>query len=254
VLVRLSDFAGVPMVPDNDPNGAGPRGIGIRFQLGEHVHTDIVAHSADGFPTRTGEEFLEFARAAATSNPNGPHPTPIEAFVASHPAALRFVQIPKPIPTSFARESFFGVTALKFTNAAGISRFGRFRILPVAGNEYLDADSAAKKSPNFLFDELSARLAKEPVKFRIVVQLAEPGDDVNDATTAWPASRTNLDFGTITVTARADDADPEIRKVIFDPIPRLDGMGPSDDPLLAVRAAIYLLSGRRRRAAAAAGH
>ena len=252
VLVRFSDFAGVPMIPDNDPNAASPRGLGIRFQLGEHLHTDIVAHSADGFPTRTGEEFLEFARAIAASPPTAPHPTPIEAFVMSHPAALRFVQMPKPIPTSFARESFFGVTALKFTNAAGISRFGRFRILPVAGNDFLDAAAAAKQPPNFLFDELSARLAKEPIKFRIVVQLAEAGDDVNDATTTWPASRTNLDFGLITITARADDADPEIRKVIFDPIPRLNGMGPSDDPLLAVRAAIYLLSGRRRRAAAAA--
>ena len=254
VLVRFSDFAGVPMIPDNDPNGASPRGIGIRFQLGEHIHTDIVGHSADGFPTRTGEEFLEFARAIASSNPNGPHPTPIEAFVSSHPAALRFVQMPKPIPTSFAKESFFGVTALKFTNAAGVSRFGRFRILPVAGNEYLDAAGAAKQPPNFLFDELDARLAKEPIKLHVVVQLAEPGDDVNDATTAWPASRTNLDFGAITITARVNDADPEIRKVIFDPIPRLDGMGPSDDPLLAVRAAIYLLSGRRRRAAAAPTH
>ena len=252
VLVRFSDFAGVPMIPDNDPNAASPRGLGIRFQLGEHVHTDIVGHSADGFPTRTGEEFLEFARAIAASPPTAPHPTPIEAFVMSHPAALRFVQMPKPIPTSFARESFFGVTALKFTNAAGVSRFGRFRILPVAGNDFLDAAAAAKQPPNFLFDELSARLAKEPIKFRIVVQLAEAGDDVNDATTTWPASRTNLDFGLITITARADDADPEIRKVIFDPIPRLNGMGPSDDPLLAVRAAIYLLSGRRRRAAAAA--
>src|SRR5262249_11290731 len=31
VIVRLSDFAGVPTIPDNDPNGAGPRGMAIRF-------------------------------------------------------------------------------------------------------------------------------------------------------------------------------------------------------------------------------
>jgi catalase len=252
VLVRFSDFAGVPMVPDNDPNGASPRGIGIRFQLGEHVHTDIVGHSANGFPTRTGEEFLEFVRAIMASNPNGPHPTPIEAFVGSHPGALRFVQMPKPFPTSFARESFFAVNAFKFTNAGGSSRYGRIQILPAAGNEYLDAEAAAKQTPNFLFDELSARLAKEPIKLRVVVQLAEAGDNVADATVSWPDSRTLLDFGTITVTARADDADPEIRKVIFDPIPRVEGMDPSDDPLIAVRAAIYLLSGRRRRAASGA--
>jgi catalase len=41
----------------------------------------------------------------------------------------------------------------------------------------------------------------------------------------------------------------EQKNIIFDPIPRIDGIEPSDDPLLELRAAIYLLSGRRRRAA-----
>jgi catalase len=45
VTVRFSDFAGIPTVPDNDPQGASPRGCAIRFHLAEHVHTDIVAPS-----------------------------------------------------------------------------------------------------------------------------------------------------------------------------------------------------------------
>ena len=45
---------------------------------------------------------------------------------------------------------------------------------------------------------------------------------------------------------RAPD-DEAHRLIIFDPIPRVDGIEPSDDPLLELRAAIYLLSGRRRR-------
>ena len=59
VTVRFSNSTGFPMVPDNDPN-ANPRGLAVRFQLAEHVHTDIVSHSTDGFPTRTGQEFLDF--------------------------------------------------------------------------------------------------------------------------------------------------------------------------------------------------
>ena len=66
VTVRFSDSTGLPMIPDNDPN-ANPRGMAIRFHLADHVHTDIIGHSADGFPTRTGQEFLEFLRAAAAS-------------------------------------------------------------------------------------------------------------------------------------------------------------------------------------------
>jgi len=57
VTVRFSNSTGLPLIPDNDPN-ANPRGIAIRFHLAEHVHTDIIGHSTDGFPTRTGEEFL----------------------------------------------------------------------------------------------------------------------------------------------------------------------------------------------------
>jgi len=47
VTVRFSDFGGIPTVPDNDPQGASPRGCAIRFHLAAHVHTDIVAHSVD---------------------------------------------------------------------------------------------------------------------------------------------------------------------------------------------------------------
>src|ERR1700679_125568 len=84
VTLRFSNSTGVPLIPDNDPN-ANPRGMAVRFHLAEHVHTDIVSHSTDGFPTRTGREFLEFLRALASSDPSKPSPSPIEAFLGAHP-------------------------------------------------------------------------------------------------------------------------------------------------------------------------
>jgi catalase len=45
-----------------------------------------------------------------------------------------------------------------------------------------------------------------------------------------------------------DDQVPERRSIIFDPVPRVDGIESSGDPLTDVRSDIYLLSGRRRRA------
>jgi catalase len=249
VTVRFSDFAGVPTVADNDPQFASPRGCAIRFHLGEHVHTDIVAHSHEGFPTRTAEEFLEFLHAVAASDPSQPHPNAIEQFLGSHPKALAFVQAPKPIPTSFARESFFAVSAFRFTNANGASRFGRYRIVPELGNEYLDAASAAAKGSNFLFDEIRQRIGQGAVKFHIVVQLAEGGDTVDDATVRWPESRSQVKFGELQLNVAAADSPTEERRIIFDPIPRVDGIEPSADPLFNPRADLYLLSGRRRRAA-----
>jgi catalase len=89
------------------------------------------------------------------------------------------------------------------------------------------------------------------VEFRVLVQLAGDGDDVTDATAVWPESRDEVEFGTLTLTERVDELAPEMRKMIFDPVPRVDGIDPAGDPLTEVRSEIYLLSGRRRRAAAA---
>jgi catalase len=249
VTARFSNFAGIPSVADNDPQGAGPRGFAVRFHLGEHVHTDIVAHSVDNFPVRTAEGLVEFLKALIATDPKGPHPNAIEQFLGAHPAAARFVSIPKPIPTSFAKESFFAVSAFKFTNANGLSRYGRYRVLPVAGNEYLDGAAAAARSRDFLFDEIKERVAKEPVRFRIVMQLAEDGDIIDDATARWPEERPQLAFGEIGLNAIAPNNAGEQQHIIFDPIPRVDGIEASADPLFEPRANIYLMSGRRRRIA-----
>jgi catalase len=251
ITIRFSDFAGVPQVADNDEQNASPRGIAVRFNLAEHSHTDIIGHSVNGFPARTMEEFVGFLHALAKSTPGAAKPTPIEQFLGSHPAALEFVQTPKPIPTSFGKESFFAVNAYRFTNAAGVSKFGRYRIVPQDSNEYLDPGVLAKKSADFLFDEIVARVARGPVAMKILVQVAAEGDVVDDATSHWPETRPLVEFGTIEISAVAADQEAEQRHIIFDPIPRVDGIEPSADPLLEPRAALYLTSGRRRRSAEA---
>ena len=248
VTVRFSNSTGLPELPDN-VSDANPRGLAIRFNLAEHVHTDIVSHSIDAFPTRDGQEFLEFLRAAMASGPDVPSPKPMEKFLGSHPAALAFVQAPKPFPTSFATDTYYGVTAFEFINGAGQKRFGRYRIVPEAGNSYLTDQQVAGISPNYHFDEIAGRVAKEPVRFYIRVQVAGEGDVADDATIHWPESREQVELGTIELTQVLPDSFARQKHIIFDPIPRVDGIEPSADPLLELRAAIYLLSGRRRRAA-----
>src|ERR1700736_1596552 len=200
VTVRFSNSTGIPLIPDNDPN-ANPRGLAIRFNLAEHVHTDIISHSTDGFPTRTGQEFLEFLRAVAATDPSKPSPSPIEIFLASHPKALEFVQTPKPCPSSFARETYFGVTAMRFTNKDGVNRYGRYRITPDAGNNHLDDATTKSKDANFLFDELTSRIAAGPISFQVLVQVANDGDIVSDATVHWPSERPLTPLGKIVLTS-----------------------------------------------------
>ena len=130
--------------------------------------------------------------------------------------------------------------------ATGASASGRKR-----GPNTSRTKRPPRKSANFLFDEIGPRLAKGPIRLGVFVQLAGDGDDVTDASVAWPDGRPEVPFGTITLTERVDDQEPERRKIIFDPIPRVDGIDSSGDPLTEVRSEIYLLSGRRRRAAVA---
>jgi catalase len=250
VTVRFSNSTGLPAIPDNVPD-ANPRGLAIRFNLAERVHTDIVSHSTNGFPAPDGAQFLELLRAAAASGPDVPSPKPIEKFLGSHPAALAFVQAPKPFPSSLARETYFAVTAYRFINAKNDSKFGRYRIVPEAGNDYLSPDAVAKIPAEYHYEELKQRVAKAPVRFRILVQVAAPGDVTDDATVHWPESRELVEFGTIELTGVLEDSLAQQKHIIFDPIPRVDGIEPSADPLLELRAALYLLSGRERRAAQA---
>jgi catalase len=243
VMVRFSNSTGLPMIPDNDA-GADPRGMAVRFELAEHVHTDIVAHSANGFPATDGAEFLEFLRGVTQ-----PDKDKVQAFVAGHPKAQAFLQAVTPLPESFAQERYFGLTAMKFTNQDNVSRFGRYIVVPEAEEKHLSPEEAAKGGTEYLFDEIAKRVATAPVRFRLDVQVAEDGDNVNDNTAHWPESRKVVTLGTIELTEPVANNAAEQQKIIFDPIPRLDGIAPSDDPLLELRAAVYLISGRRRREA-----
>ena len=171
VTVRFSDFTGIPNIPDTDPN-ASPRGIGIKFHAAGGRDTDIVAHSFNGFPVGTAEEFLEFLQAVGKSGPDASKPTPIEMFLSTRPRALAFATAAKPAPASFASQSYFAVNALKFTNQQGTSRPARYRIHPVGEEIHLSEAETAGKSANYLFDEIDERLAKGPASLRLVAQLA----------------------------------------------------------------------------------
>jgi hypothetical protein len=103
-----------------------------------------------------------------------------------------------------------------------------------------------RQGANFLFDDIAN--GWPGTDWLGVFVPSEAGDDVADASVTWPSSRAEIPFGTITLTARVDDQAPERRKIIFDPVPRVDGIDSSGDPLTEVRADVYLLSGRRRRA------
>ena len=227
----------------------------MRFTLpeknGRRQHTDIIAHSTPTFPTRTGAEFLEMLQALATSGPDAASPSPIEKFLGAHPKALVHVQWPKPAPVSYGTEQYWSVSAFKLINASGKETFIRYHIVPTAGVSTLDAATLAGRSANYLQEELPTRLASGPIGFKILAQLAVDGDVTDDATIHWAETNPVVELGEVVIEGIKSEEDSlkEQKTVIFDPIPRVAGVGASADPLLEMRAAIYIISGKQRRAA-----
>jgi catalase len=127
----------------------------------------------------------------------------------------------------------------------------RYRIIPIAGEQHFDATALETKSPTYLFDELSQRIHSTPIEFKLVAQVAEDGDMTDDATEIWPEERGIVELGILRIEKALTEEESLLqqKKIIFDPIPRVDGVQASDDPLLEVRANVYLKSGQQRRAA-----
>lgn len=179
------------------------------------------------FSAHDAADFLALLHATIASNAVPAPGSPLAQHLSAYPKARAFLDRPKPVPSSYGREVYYGLTAVLFINQAGRRRYGRYRFVPEEGPEFI-ADDAAQAQPSyFLFEELKARMGRgEPIRFRLVVQLAEAGDEVNDSTIQWPDDRPLLDVGRLEFTDLVPEptSSHEQQHLIFDPVPRLDGI------------------------------
>lgn len=174
-----------------------------------------------------------------------PHPTPAEQYLAAHPVAKTFLETQKPPPVSYATLSYFGVNTFKFTNARGVARYGRYRIVPEAGEHYLTPEQAKQAAPGYLSEEIRQRIAHAPLRFHMLIQLAGDGDKLDDPSIAWPETRKTVDMGLVEITAVASDSAAQERQIMFLPA-RLPPGIEAADPMITDRNAAYPVSYARR--------
>jgi catalase len=246
VTVRFSDGSGLPTIPDNNPN-ASPHGMAIRFMLPSGAYTDIVANSHNGFFVGNGDDFLALLKAIAATNEKSPHPSPIEAFLDAHPAALKVVTDSRAAARSFENLDFYGNNAFIFVDDAGNKRPGRYQIIPDAGVVKLDSAASAKQKPDYMFDDLKSAITKGPIRYTLYVQLANPGDQTNDGSVVWPSNRKRVKLGSLSLNKIAPNNDELQKSLAFSPIILTNGITLSDDPLPLLRSAVYALSVAHRR-------
>jgi catalase len=245
VLVRFSNFTGIPTIPDNIGD-ANPRGLALKFSLPDGSTADVVTHSFNGFPTATTEEFRQLLLAIGGSGAGTAKPTPLDTFLGSHPIAKTFLTTQKPPAASYATLSYFGVNAFQYTDAKGHKQFVRYRFVPRSGEAFVSSADLPSKGTNYLQEELPNRLAKGEIIFDWYAQIAEPGDVIANPSIAWPENRPLVKLGTVRIDRLTPDPATADKTTMFQPLNVPEGIE-SADPMLGVRKGAYPLSYKHRQ-------
>jgi len=248
-VVRLSNGGSSPYLPDREgPKRGNTLGMGVRFELPGGDVSTWSALNTPAFPPRTPDDFNAMVSAQRAELPGGlPNPLRLLAFLAPRPYAIAGIKAAAtlPPPLSFATCRFNGFHAYYLVRADGERQAFRFRWLPLAGEEALDPADDVDTPPQYLVSEIKQRVARSPVAWRLVFQLAAPGDPTDDLTRLWPEDRELLDAGQLVIDRLHEDPD-EVDGWVFDPTRMPPGIELSDDPLLHFRSEAYAESHRRR--------
>jgi catalase len=245
ILGRFSLGGGMPDVADAPQT---VRGFGICFQLSGANEWRTAMINLPVFPFRTPEAFYENMLASAADPATGkPDPQKMGAFLDAHPesAAAGKIIAARKISSGFENSEFNSLNAFRLTDESGKKTWARWSVVPAAP-EGTDSPSPSHTDKNHLFDSLIAAVHRQPLKWRLLLTIAEPGDPTDDATLPWPANRKNVEVGTLVVDhIESDDTSPA-RDLNFDPLILPAGISSSDDPLLSARSAVYSQSFTRR--------
>ncbi len=244
--VRFSNGSGDPNAPDTARDA---RGMAVKIYLPDRTTTDIVAISLPAFFARNPDDLLAFNEARRIDPATGqPDLAKVGAYLADHPEAMTAVNaaITHPIPASYASLTYNSLHAYRFEAADGAVRHGRYHLVPDAEQAALTDDEIASRAPDYLRDELAARLEQGPAAFHINVEVADAGDPVDDSTAVWPTGRAVVELGRLEVTGLAFDRDRDGDVLVFDPTRVTDGIQVTDDPILRARPGAYSVSVSRR--------
>ncbi|WP_404711868.1 catalase family peroxidase [Sphingomonas sp. MMS24-J13] len=246
VIGRLSTGGGNPMAADGRPVF---HALGLRFALPGGEEWRMAIDHTPIFVIANPKDFVALQEASVPDPATGkPDPARLAAFVSAHPETQAFLDYMKtaPLPSSFANGTYYSINAFRFIDAKGAAQFVRWQFEPEAPFAALDKATLDKQPRDFLFDEMLARMKQGPVRWHMVVVLANPGDRTDNATIRWTGPHRQIDVGTLILDRATTEAQGDCRDYNFDPLILPKGVAASDDPVLAARSAAYSASFRRR--------
>jgi catalase len=234
-----------------DPNAPDAtvrvRGMGLQISTPDGQEWRSAMINAPAFPVSTPQAFYELLLASASKDPNA-----MKTFAGAHPEIGAFGAWASsgPWTGSYAEERYNGLNSFVFTNSSGAEQTVRWSLLPAAQPVPVSPDELAKRGPSFLEQEITQRVRGGPLRWTMVVTVANPGDPSADPSKAWPDDRRTIEVGTLIVQQIEAERDGPCRDINFDPTVLPAGVRTSDDPFPAARSSAYAKSYDRRTAEA----
>lgn len=250
---RLSIAGGSPYGLDGK---ARVRSMALELRSDDGQQWRMAMNSFPFFGVSTVQGFYDQTHANAPDPATGkPDPATQAAFAQAHPEFARFAAWAKGAPwsTSWANTTYNGVNAFRFINASGAARNVRWSMQPQTPFAAMTPAQREAADADFLSEDLQARLAAAPLRWDMVVTLAQAGDPILDPSQPWPEQREHVIVGSVVVDASSPQTTGACRDINFDPLVLPTGVEGSGDPVLAARSAVYSVSFNRREHDIASG-
>jgi catalase len=244
--VRFSVGGGNPKAADNAKT---QRNLALQFNLPNNEFWQMGNISAPVFGSATPEQlFGRLQSLQADPITKTADPAKVKAFAEANPAVLLQGKYfaSKPVPASYASTNYWGVHGFGFTNANNEKVWGKWVFEPVNGVQTLSDEDAKSKGPNFLFDELRQRVAAGKASFNFNLEIAQPGDVLDNATIPLPEGRKKITLGVLKIVSLSADSTGPCLNITFDPNIMPKGVEGAPDPMLRARTAPYAISLGRR--------
>ena len=246
VVGRFSLAGGSTKIPDTARN---PRGMALELRLPGHELQHFTMLNVPVFGAATPQSFYEGIVANTPDAQTGkPDPEKIAAYRASHPDAQalgQFLATHNPV-ASYGSSDFYGIHAFQMTDRKGHKTLVKWRFVPRDGVQRLSDDELKAAPPRFLDDALFKRVAQGPLQWDMVLVVGHPDDEQSNPTISWPADRTEVHAGVLTLKSASAEAGSECEPINFDPLIMSKGIAPTNDPILLFRSGAYAVSFGKR--------
>lgn len=237
VIGRLSHKGGRYLASDSKP---GEYGMGLSITTVNNENHLMSMNTLDFFPVATPEAFAELMNAKVAGS------AAVKAFKQKNKDLQRFKahhatkdKALKP----YEANTFNSVNSFYLVNDKDEKTAVRWSFVPQQQQTLV-----VTPAQNFFFKNLQQNLVNKVVTWDMVITLANPEDDVDNAAIAWQGKHQRIVAAELTIKEIQSEQVGKCDLINFDPLVLSTGFAPSADPLLQARRNAYAVAFGRRLA------